>query len=57
MTREEFIENFIKTEAGLLIGDRGVLDAMTILTLSMIGSIHDLQQQIADLQEKIDERS
>lgn len=47
MTREEFIENFVKVEANCFVGDKNALDPMGTLTLSLIGSIYDLQVQSA----------
>ena len=53
MTREEFIQNYIAAERAMYYADNPTVRVM----LALIGSIYDLQQQIAQLQEKLDERS
>lgn len=51
-TREEFIHNFIRAEQAIVYR----LDDPTVKVIqALIGSVYDLQQQIAALQEKIDE--
>ena len=57
MTREEFIRNFLRADDAYLIGGIEYVnpDPNVRIVTSLIGSIYDLQQQIAELQEKIDE--
>lgn len=54
MTREEFVINYINVTHGCIWTDDKERDC---LLTNLIGSIYDLQQQIAQLQERIDERS
>jgi len=54
MTREEFAHNWMKGND--FISKSGEWDWTKQVWIEMLGSIYDLQQQIAELQEKIDER-
>lgn len=49
MTQEEIIHNFISTSNGCIWTDKKQCDD---ILKSLIGSVYDLQQQIAALQEK-----
>lgn len=53
MTREEFIQNYIAAEKAVRYDDNPTVR----VCLALIGSIYDLQQQIAELQEKSSEHS
>ncbi len=52
--RETFVENFLQAE-GCALPDH--CNGNTRMIVSLIGSIHDLQQQVTNLQEQIDELS
>jgi len=52
MTREEFLENYLAAERAVQYYD----NATVRVCVALIGSIYDLQQQIAQLQERFDER-
>lgn len=59
MTREEFIKNYLRTEQLFIIDPsdgncKGSELPEVRIILALIGSIYDLQQQIAQLQERID---
>lgn len=51
MTREEFIKNYIATEEAVHYAD----NANVRVCLALIGSVYDLQQQIVQLQERLNE--
>ncbi len=51
MTRDEFVENYLAAERAAYYAD----DANVRVSLALIGSIYDLQQQIAQLQDRVDE--
>jgi hypothetical protein len=57
MTREEFIKNFYKSEDACIIKyENDFIPADIRVTLALIGSIYDLQQQISELQDKLEEK-
>lgn len=51
MTREEFVQNYIAAERAVHYAD----NATVRICQALICSIYDLQQQIAQLQERLDE--
>lgn len=53
-TKGEFIQKFLKSVDACIVTEYGGLPVQVRFDLSVIGSIYDLQQQIAELQEKID---
>lgn len=52
MSRDEFIKKYLKS-AGAVIYERSLEDPNTRVTIELIGSIWDLQQQIAQLQDDL----
>lgn len=54
MSREEFVQNYLRTEDVVLLHRHNPLPEERVI-FALIGSIYDLQQQIAQLQEKVDE--
>lgn len=55
MTREEFILNYIKAEDVAVRGDEEVQPHERV-TLALIGSIYDLQEQITQLNNKLEQK-
>lgn len=52
MNKEDFVRNYTKA---MHLEVWGQPNPNTKVILELIGSIYDLQQQIAELQEKVDE--
>ena len=52
MSREEFIKNYLNSVRAVL-HERSLEDANTRVIVKIIGSIWDLQKQIAQLQENL----
>lgn len=57
MSREDFIKNFYKTEDAYIHRyENGIIPADVRVSLALIGSVYDLQQQISELQDKLDDK-
>lgn len=55
MTREEFILNYIKAE-DVVVREGAEIQPHAKITLALIGSIHDLQEQIVQLNNKLEQK-
>lgn len=55
MTREDFILNYIKAE-DVVVRENEEIQPHAKITLALIGSIHDLQEQIAQLNNKLEQK-
>lgn len=62
MTREEFVSAYLTAEGVGIIGDDGTrkplttdthLEPTTRIVVALVGSIYDLQQQVAELQDQL----
>ena len=54
MTREEFTKNYLSSVGAVIMPRNYQMPEVRVIQ-ELIGSIYDLQQQIAQLQEKVDE--
>lgn len=52
MSREDFIKNYLSSVRAF-VHDKSLKDPHTRVTLELIGSIWDLQQQINQLQDQL----
>lgn len=52
MSREEFIKSYLKS-LGVALYEHSLKDPNTRVTIELIGSVWDLQQQIAQLQDDL----
>lgn len=55
MTIEEFILNYIKAE-DVVVREDEEIQSHERVTLALIGSIHDLQEQITQLNNKLEQK-
>lgn len=53
MSREEYIKSYLRSLNVEIIRPENEIDPHTRVTLDLIGSIWDLQQQIAQLQDDL----